>query len=757
MRIGIFPVTVLVAAALAVCAGLHTALEGLPTLPLVVAAALLPTRALVAVAGAYVAVRMGVDVVGSGGLVLGTLVRTGAELSIVALVAGGTRRLRGRAQIDALRAEIACAAGPDDLARALEARLLHGDVVAVALACVQGLPPVLAEILADVGRGAGPVRSTFRVGPQESFARAFLEGPLAYAPDPDGVCEGARIAAARGYGSSAVLPLRGSSGTPLGHLVLASSRSGAFTRRRLARLARQTAPLAGALEAFLIRRERDMRLRAATAGRQLSAELAGARSREEVLRPAVERTRELIGASDVLVLQPTEADAEVLELVASVGSGPAIGRIDTRTEPSGMAVAMSRGEPVWLPDAPRSPLANPHAIRALHSEALLFVPFMAGGSRVRGGLVCAWRRPRILHQEEIELVVCVALEVAGVLRRLEAERRLREQATHDQLTGLLNRGAFHDAVVQALASRDPVALVLADLDHLKHANDAYGHRIGDAAIRQASDALRRAARAGDALGRIGGDEFGWLLSGSDATVALAAGERAVRLVAEEEVPSIGSLSLSAGVAAALPGDDLESLFERADQALYAAKSRGRGVAVAAGSGVVAAADGEGQWQGRVGAATTLEGAAAAIADEWARAYRATSCCLSVLDGDGRRLRTVGRSSTWEASQGGRYDCCGLHELPGTVAALRARRPYTCRLDDADAEVLERATLADLGASSLLLVPIVGARGVTGTIEVFDARPRVFSSDEQRLALVMSGYVGVLLDRFLGDEAGLLAA
>ena len=132
-------------------------------------------------------------------------------------------------------------------------------------------------------------------------------------------------------------------------------------------------------------------------------------------------------------------------------------------------------------------------------------------------------------------------------------------------------------------SRGELALTVLfiDLDELKKMNDSLGHDGGDAAIRSVADALRAATRASDVVARFGGDEFvvGWLGNdGSDAPALLA--DRISRYVSHSVVESdqgTFTIGCSIGVAVSQPSDrSVETLIERADQALYAAKSRGRG-------------------------------------------------------------------------------------------------------------------------------------------------------------------------------------
>ncbi len=168
----------------------------------------------------------------------------------------------------------------------------------------------------------------------------------------------------------------------------------------------------------------------------------------------------------------------------------------------------------------------------------------------------------------------------------EAERqrvRLHEAATRDGLTGLMNREAALDAVNGELsrARRDhtTVMLLFIDLDGLKSINDTHGHKAGDDAIQAAAGALRGATREGEIVARLGGDEF--LIAGGpvhDHGDVQALADRVHRAVADsslQEDQLFESLQCSIGVALSEPGDNVESLIHKADQALYAAKNEGR--------------------------------------------------------------------------------------------------------------------------------------------------------------------------------------
>ena len=162
--------------------------------------------------------------------------------------------------------------------------------------------------------------------------------------------------------------------------------------------------------------------------------------------------------------------------------------------------------------------------------------------------------------------------------------QLRQLATTDQLTGLLNRREFDrllaEEVERALRFEHPFVLVLLDLDHFKDINDQHGHPAGDAVLRTVAARITGAVRTIDRVARIGGEEFAVLLMETSIEQAAAAAQRLVEVVRGEPVSASDGIRLpvtiSVGVAVA-PTHAKESaaLIEAADKALYAAKRAGR--------------------------------------------------------------------------------------------------------------------------------------------------------------------------------------
>jgi diguanylate cyclase (GGDEF)-like protein len=157
---------------------------------------------------------------------------------------------------------------------------------------------------------------------------------------------------------------------------------------------------------------------------------------------------------------------------------------------------------------------------------------------------------------------------------------VRALADHDALTNVLNRRAWTERASALLTNGPPrpIALLFLDLAHFKLLNDRQGHNAGDRALVAVAQALATELRPSDLLGRYGGEEFVALLDGTTPQQAMPVATRLCRRVHRMEIPSGDEsvlLSISIGVAIYRDGDDVESLVDRADQAMYEAKLNGR--------------------------------------------------------------------------------------------------------------------------------------------------------------------------------------
>jgi diguanylate cyclase len=201
---------------------------------------------------------------------------------------------------------------------------------------------------------------------------------------------------------------------------------------------------------------------------------------------------------------------------------------------------------------------------------------------VVGSLMKSTREMRDTNKALEDRLTLSKSEISNLQQSLEA---IRAESLTDPLTGLGNRKYFDrsidSAVQNALASGEPLSLLMFDIDHFKSFNDSYGHLTGDQVLRLVGMSLRQTIKGQDITARYGGEEFAVVLPNTALRQALTVADHIRRAVMAKELKKkstgeiLGRVTISVGVAMLKPDDDTDSLIERADACLYAAKRNGR--------------------------------------------------------------------------------------------------------------------------------------------------------------------------------------
>lgn len=219
---------------------------------------------------------------------------------------------------------------------------------------------------------------------------------------------------------------------------------------------------------------------------------------------------------------------------------------------------------------------NPFVAGEPHLRFYAGVPLRTPDGHNIGTLCAIDHAPRAFSERETSILADLA---AMTMDELE----LRQLVAVDALTGVLSRRAFRDeaarAMSQARRGPRPLGMVAIDIDHFKSVNDTYGHAAGDTVLAGVAAACRDNLRAGDAVGRLGGEEFAALLPGAGRTEALDVAEK-LRAAVEKLRFGLGGkpvgVTASFGVAALDQAtSDVDALMANADAALYEAKGSGR--------------------------------------------------------------------------------------------------------------------------------------------------------------------------------------
>jgi diguanylate cyclase (GGDEF)-like protein len=221
-------------------------------------------------------------------------------------------------------------------------------------------------------------------------------------------------------------------------------------------------------------------------------------------------------------------------------------------------------------------------------RSLLILPLRKEKSAPLGALVLATRKPGVFNLLHRELLELIAKQVAIRIDLALAHEQINRLATTDGLTGLANHRAFQQAfrtmLQRARRNSTSLCLLLCDVDHFKGVNDTFGHPFGDTVLKAVAGALASSVREIDLAARYGGEEFALLLEDSKREGGRKMAERARLAVEALEMDHEGqrvSVTMSLGLAV-FPedGDDIPTLIQRSDQALYQAKHQGRNRTVA---------------------------------------------------------------------------------------------------------------------------------------------------------------------------------
>lgn len=247
-------------------------------------------------------------------------------------------------------------------------------------------------------------------------------------------------------------------------------------------------------------------------------------------------------------------------------------------EESTAGLSYLKGIPVKSSDISKEPLYPWNGEESKKFSSLLTVPLKVR-DRNLGVFSVYRRREEEFSKSEVEMAEIFASQAALAIMNRTYLDQFHHTAITEELTGFYNRGYFYQRLEEEInraerASR-PLSLLVIDFDHLKIINDSYGHLAGDKALKEVSKIIRACIRKVDIPARYGGDELVIILPETDNISAFQVAERIRKKVAN--IPFRGDIRLTVSIGiATYPKDTTQSqtLFERADQAMYQAKQKG---------------------------------------------------------------------------------------------------------------------------------------------------------------------------------------
>jgi diguanylate cyclase (GGDEF)-like protein/PAS domain S-box-containing protein len=254
------------------------------------------------------------------------------------------------------------------------------------------------------------------------------------------------------------------------------------------------------------------------------------------------------------------------------------------------ASVLRRGHAIAVDDDRDTPFINHELVLNYVSRSMMGLPLISDGVRL-GAVIIGFECKHHFTAEEIMKGEQVSSQVALAISKVRLYSQVQQMAMTDELTGLYNRrGIFEKCRLLLAESRkrnSPLSLIWLDIDLFKAVNDSYGHHIGDQVVRGVAECCKASVRSQDMIGRYGGeggDELIIVLPDTDFATAKQVAERLrVRVAGQTYETDQGpiAVTVSQGIGGAAGDIDLAELLNRADQAMYAAKTAGRNCVVVA--------------------------------------------------------------------------------------------------------------------------------------------------------------------------------
>ena len=340
--------------------------------------------------------------------------------------------------------------------------------------------------------------------------------------------------------------------------------------------------------------------------RQLRAQQELLRTTESILttldqRAVLEQITDRLGsliACDNIAIEVVEKTSGVLVPLTARGVHAAEYLAPWKPGETGIATwVVEHNEPVLVEDETNDERVNRFRDPGGTQGSLIVVPLLGPHKAI--GVLTLERlgREQPFDDQEFELVKLFAAQVSIALRNAETFQAAEVRARTDDLTGLLNHGAFKEQLGRSVAEGEAFGLVMLDLDDFKLVNDSAGHQAGDQLLSEIANAIQGAARETDSVFRYGGDEFVAILPLSDADGLLLAADRMRNAVTSVGGSgsrwAAGDVTIAASIGtASFPedGGTAEDVLLAADRACFVAKRGGRGRVATASEGLALAGE-----------------------------------------------------------------------------------------------------------------------------------------------------------------------
>ena len=426
--------------------------------------------------------------------------------------------------------------------------------------------------------------------------------------------------------------------------------------------------------------------------------------------------------------------------------------------------AARRREPVLVNQAHLDARVETIPGTPVEPEALISIPLVAR-SQIKG--VFNLYRAGVdveFTDAEFELAKRFADAAALAIDNAQIRARLEHQAQTDSLTGLFNHRSFHEHLRNALQGASqthlPVAVLMLDIDDFKRVNDVHGHGVGDELLVTLADALRGAVRPDDIVCRLGGEEFGVIMSGCDGTDATAVAGRIVARLEEIDTPGVGTVTVSVGSALG-PEHAMNprELAACAEAAMMTAKAQGKNRVVLYAEGATERPDAPmlvrdvrslahmkmlQSLTGKLNRLTDVRKIGNEIASELRSLIDYHNCRVFVADGD--ELVPVAFRGALGANTGALpMELLRGHIGVGITGRCAERGESLLIGDAANCEFGHRINGTPVIEESLVAVPLRYGAEVVGVIVVSKLGLDQFDEDDVRLLEVLAGHAAVAVE------------
>jgi diguanylate cyclase (GGDEF)-like protein len=493
-------------------------------------------------------------------------------------------------------------------------------------------------------------------------------------------------------------------------------------------------------------------------------EVLAEQSLDALLVRIADTLADLVPHESMTIYEADEAQEILTPVLARHGWVDEVMRKRVRFDEGVTGWAARRREPVLLNQAHLDPRVRTIPGTPLEPEALISIPLVAR-AQIKG-VFNLYRAGADVEftDDEFELAKRFADAAALAIDNAQIRARLEYQAQTDSLTGLFNHRSFHERLLAALqaASRthEAVAVLMLDLDDFKRVNDVHGHGIGDELLKLLADTLRSTVRPEDIVCRLGGEEFGVIMTACDGIDATLVAKRIVARFAELDIPGIGKSTVSVGLALG-PEHAMNprELTACAEAAMMTAKTQGKNRVILYHEGATERPDAPvvvrdvrslahmKMLQSLTGKLNRLNDVRK-IADEITSELRSLidyhNCRVFVVDGDD--LVPVAFRGVLGADTGALpLELLRIRIGVGVTGQCAERAESMLIGDAANCEFGHRIEGTPVIEESLVAVPLKYGSRVAGVIVVSKLGLDQFDEDDVRLLEVLAGHAAVAVE------------